>query len=256
MSLNPETAPEPTARERTWLRDAAEVLVIAVVLYLVIWTCIQTVKVDGVSMVNTLQNGDLLIASKISYRFGTPERGDIVILIPPCDPTLPAQECSQDKDYIKRVIGLPGDRIEIDGTQHPTALLIEPGGTGPWTRVAEPYLPDDWVNNNNCCESDGQIARTTNQRPAVFQVPAGYYWVMGDNRNASNDSRYFGFVARDKIQAKAILRIWPLDRFGSLGPQMTLVTVPLTPAFALLWLRLSGRRFRRELRAALESRAP
>jgi len=98
------------------------VLLIAVILYVAIAFALQTVRVDGESMVGTLQNQDLLLASKISYDFGaTRRRGDIVILIPPTDPT---------QDFIKRVIGLPGDVLEIDGDHNPTEVLIKPDGKG------------------------------------------------------------------------------------------------------------------------------
>ena len=258
MSQSPDLSAERGRQERTWLRDAGEVLVIAVVLYLVIWTCIQTVKVDGTSMVNTLQNGDLLIASKISYRLGSPERGDIVILTPPnqCSDGTSNCDASQTKDFIKRVIGLPGDQVEIDGNteqanSHATWLLIRPGGSGPWTRVQEPYLPDDWTQNAFCCTSSGTRVPDGSTTAAPFTVPAGMYWVLGDNRNASNDSRIFGLVAKDKIEAKAILRIWPFDHFGGLGPAMTLVTIPALPTSLIVLLRRSRRRIRREVELAL-----
>src|SRR5450756_519530 len=96
---------------------ASDVYKRQVVLYIAIWSALQTVRVDGESMVGTLQNNDLLLASKVSYYFGDPQRGDIVVLIPPSDPT---------KDFIKRVIGIPGDILEIDGSKNPTALMIKP----------------------------------------------------------------------------------------------------------------------------------
>ena len=144
----------------------------AVVLYALIWTCIETVRVDGDSMQNTLQNGDFLVASKISYVLGNPARGDIVILEPPhtCDNT--------SADYIKRVVGLPGDNIEIDAQANPTELLVQPGGTGTWDRVEEPYLPDDWD------QGPGFSAPgTVNAVDRILHIPAGEYFVMGDNRN-------------------------------------------------------------------------
>jgi len=221
-------APPPPATRRSrrrggWLRDLLEVLLIALVLYIVIWTALQTVRVDGTSMVATLQDQDLLLASKISYDFGAnPSRGDIVVLVPPSDPS---------RDFIKRVIGLPGDTIEIDGGQHPTAVLIKPGGKGPWQLLQEPYLPQPWTTLNFCCGPDGKASATAQP----YTLPQGQYFVMGDNRNFSSDSRSFGPVPRKNILAKAFLRIWPLGHFGGLGPGPSLGAAPasVSPAAAI-----------------------
>jgi signal peptidase I len=228
------------------VRDVLEVLIIAVVLYIAIWSALQTVRVDGESMVGTLQNNDLLLASKISYYFGDPQRGDIVVLIPPSDPT---------KDFIKRVIGVPGDTIEIDGTRSPTAVLIKPQGKGPWQRLQEPYLPENWNTMNYCCLPGG----TESSMPQPISIPAGKYFVMGDNRNRSSDSRSFGLVPRKNILAKAFVRVLPFGHFG-LGAGPTLVPAatavldtPVVPALVLAFppaLLLAGRRRRRERRAA------
>ena len=180
-------------------------LLIALVLYVAIAFALQTVRVDGESMDNTLQNQDLRLASKISYDFGqNPQRGDIVILIPPTDPS---------QDFIKRVIGLPGDVIEINGDHTPTQVLIKPGGNGPFEQLHEPYIPEAWTTLKDCCMANGEASAT----PQPLVIPAGEYFVMGDNRNFSSDSRVFGLVPRKNILAKAILRIWPLDHFGGLG---------------------------------------
>jgi len=208
-----------------WFRDLLEILLVAVLLYAVISVCIETVRVDGDSMQNTLQNGDFLIASKISYVLGSPSRGDIVILDPPrsCDDT--------SADYVKRVIGLPGDNIEIDAQTTPAELLVQPDGRGPWDRVEEPYLPNAWEQGPTF-----PAVGTAAVVDQVLHIPAGDYFVMGDNRNASCDSRFFGLVTRSRILAKAILRIWPLGGFGGLGPGPTLVattppaSAPASPA--------------------------
>lgn len=206
--------PAPVSRRRRrrggWLRDLLEVLLIALVLYIIIWTALQTVRVDGTSMVGTLQDQDLLLASKISYDFGAnPSRGDIVVLIPPSDPS---------RDFIKRVIGLPGDIIEVDGSKHPTQVLIKPGGKGSWQLLHEPYLPQPWTTLDNCCGPDGKASASGEP----YTVPQGQYFVMGDNRNFSSDSRSFGPVPRKNILAKAFLRIWPVNHFGGLGNGPTL----------------------------------
>ena len=207
--------PSPTvtpkrSRRGNWVRDILEVLLIALILYIVIWSALQTVRVDGSSMVGTLQDQDLLLASKVSYDFGAnPSRGDIVVLMPPNDPT---------RDFIKRVIGVPGDKLQINGSHQPTAVLIQAGGKGAWQQLREPYVAQPWTTLNYCCRSDG----TASASALPVTVPQGTYFVMGDNRNFSSDSRSFGFVPRKNMLAKAFLRIWPLGHFGGLGSGPTL----------------------------------
>jgi len=211
VPLPPGQPPATPARARsTWFRDLLEVLLIALLLYAVIWSCIETVRVDGTSMEATLNDGDFLIASKISYVFGNPQRGDIVILDPP-------HECSSSTaDYVKRVIGLPGDNIEIVTDPAPSRVLVQPGGTGLWDVIEEPYVLGPWMVNEPSPYGVDAVDH-------VLHIPAGEYFVMGDNRNGSCDSRYFGLVPRNHILAKAILRIWPFSSFGGLGAGPTLV---------------------------------
>ena len=170
-------------KPKSVLSELVEVGVLALVLYLAIQFVLQTVHVIGTSMVPSLQDGDYLIATKLEYRFGTPQRGDIVIMRDPYDPS---------KDFIKRVIALPEERLQI----HDGVVTIN------GRRLEEPYLPASpvWTSNNNWPLPAGATPQL---------VPANSYFVMGDNRNVSNDSRFFGPVRREKIEARAHIRIWP-----------------------------------------------
>ena len=162
------------------------------------------------SMLPTLQINDRLIIDKVSYRFQDPQRGDIVVFMPPesasvCfsgvspqpDPTPPSstaetkQRNPKLKDaFIKRVIGLPGDEVRVRNRQ------VEINGKP----LREKYIEE---------------------APAYefgpVSVPKNSYLVLGDNRNNSCDSHYWGYVPRDNIIGKAIVRFWPLNHMGELG---------------------------------------
>jgi signal peptidase I len=178
-------------KPKSLLAEVVEVVVLALGLYLVITFAIQTVHVLGLSMYPTLDNNDYLIATKIDYRLHPPQRGDIIIMRDPFD---------SSRDFIKRVIAVPGDRLEIrDGHVYINGQLLD-----------EPYLRQDqaWTINNTWPLPGSPDAG----RPYLLQP--NQYFVLGDNRNASSDSRVFGPVSRDRIEARAWLRIWPLDHFG------------------------------------------
>lgn len=162
----------------------------AAVLYMAASATVETIHVVGYSMMPTLSNGDLLVASKIDYRLHAPERGDIVILQNPGVPT---------EDYIKRIVGVPGDRVLIRD-----AHVYINGG-----ELDEPYISQPWTLTRTWPEStigaDGET------------VPGNEYFVLGDNRDHSRDSRSFGFVTRDQIEAKVLLRFWPAGAAGTVG---------------------------------------
>ena len=173
------------------LRELLEVVVLAVILYFGISFAVQTVHVEGLSMFATLDDNDYLIANKIDYRLHDPQRGDIIILRPPTD---------NSKDFIKRIIALPGEKLLIrDG-------IVYINGR----RLDEPYLPEAWtvLNNWPTDGTDGSI------------VPKDDYFVMGDNRNRSQDSRVFGYIGRDRIDGRAWFRIWPIAHFGDIYAQV------------------------------------
>ena len=178
---------------KSFLAEAAEVIVLALGLYLVITFAIQTVHVIGLSMYPSLNDNDYLIANKLDYRLHPPQRGDIIIMRDPFD---------SSKDFIKRVIGLPGEELLIkDGHVYINGHLLD-----------EPYVRSDepWNNNANWPPPGSPDAGQARA------IPANQYFVMGDNRNASSDSRVFGPVARDRIEARAWLRIWPLAKMGTI----------------------------------------
>ncbi len=166
-------------------------VVLALGLYLVITFAIQTVHVIGLSMYPSLDDNDYLIANKLDYRLHEPQRGDIIIMRDPFD---------SSKDFIKRVIALPGEELLIkDAHVYINGHLL----TEPYLRTDEP-----WNNNANWPPPGAQDAGQART------MPPNQYFVMGDNRNASSDSRVFGWVARDRIEARAWLRIWPLAKMG------------------------------------------
>lgn len=187
-------APTESPRQKSFIRDTLEIVFLALVLYVVIQYAVQTVHVLGSSMLYTLHDNDLLVASKISYKLHDPQRGDIIVFKPP-------DEAS--RDFIKRIIGLPGERVRIVNS----VIYIND------QVLHEPYLPEKWTYNNNWPASGQDQIILPDQ-----------YFVMGDNRNHSSDSRTFGPITRDSILGKAEVRIWPLGELGlldgkpSLGP--------------------------------------
>jgi signal peptidase I len=180
-------APAATTNASSLLREVFEVVVLAVILYFGISFAVQAVHVEGLSMYATLDDNDYLIANKIDYRLHAPQRGDIIILRPPSD---------NSKDFIKRVIALPGEKLLIRDS------IVYINGH----RLDEPYLPEAWTAINNW-PPDGTDGRV---------MKSNEYFVMGDNRNRSQDSRIFGPISRDRIDGRAWFRIWPLDHFGDI----------------------------------------
>jgi signal peptidase I len=225
------------------LRDVLEVLLLAFALYVVIAFALQTVRVDGTSMEPTLQDSDLLFADKLSYHLHAPERGDIIVLQPPDDPT---------KDFIKRIVGVPGDIVEIEskhdwgGGRVAPAILVKSCDTCQVQVLQEPYLPDQtrepWTETANCCDANGRAT----DAPTWLHIPQDRYFVMGDNRNHSRDSRTIGLIPRQNILGRAWIRVWPLSHFGFLGPGPTLAAAAALP----LPLLLFPRRMRRRVAAA------
>ncbi len=161
---------------------------VAIVAALFIVTFIgQRVTVDGRSMESTLEDGDNLLCDKISYRFKKPERFDIVVIHP---------YAGASERWIKRIIGLPGETVQIDteGNIYINGEILE-----------ENY-------GKEVIQDPGLAAQT-------IQLGEDEYWVMGDNRNHSSDSRVIGPVPRKQIIGKAFLRIFPFRKFGLIKHQ-------------------------------------
>ncbi len=235
-----ETAPgdqrPALGRRRAWIRDVVELVVLAALIYLVITFVVQTVHVEGESMVPTLHNNDLLVADKITLDFGGPSRGEIVVIKPPI---------SSPTDFIKRVIGLPGEWIRIapstNGVGHVYIDTHQPIGPVGGEFLREPYINGVWRQEVLCCTNGGEASPTLPPSGRWAHIPKNDYFVMGDNRNVSEDSRTFGWEPRSGIVAVARFRFWPLNRIGGLpGPLPTLV-----PSTALTLAPVAVRRRRR-----------
>jgi signal peptidase I len=161
------------------------------------------------SMEPTLQINDRLIIEKLSYKFRKPERGEVIVFNPPAVPVVP----DASKVYIKRLIGLPGDRIAIrDGK----VFVNDKALNEPYIKEAPDYtLPTNDLSKCQGCFQPPEVIQT--KKSLSFTVPPGNYWMMGDNRNNSLDSRVWGFLPEQNIVGRAFFRYWPPDdRIGKL----------------------------------------
>ena len=204
---------------RTVARELVETLLLALLVFLAVRASFQNFKVDGHSMDPTLQHGEFLIVNKLVYSevdieklerflpfldagdsptryvFHGPERGDIIVLRDPRQPEV---------DLIKRVIGLPGETVEIvDGHVFINGRLLE-----------EPYIEQPW-----------------NYTGAKVQIGADEYYVMGDNRENSKDSRTVGNIPKDLIIGKAMLTYWPASEFGLAPNEAPTITSETVEAY-------------------------
>ena len=158
-------------------REIVEIVALTLLIFVVIRFVLQTYHVDGASMQPGLTTQEYVMVNKTAYLFQPPERGDVVVFHYPIDTR---------QDYIKRVIGLPGDTIQTDSTHV-------------------------WV-NGKLLKEQVYISSSYNQIGNAWKVPPNQYFVMGDNRPVSEDSRSWGFVPRSYIVGKAALVFWPLNK--------------------------------------------
>jgi len=149
----------------------------------------QPHKVSGSSMYPNFKNNDYIITNKIGYDFEKPQRGQVIVFKNPRD---------LSQDFIKRIIGLPGEKVKVqDGHVYINDQMLP-----------EPYLPKDLTTMSGAFAQEGQ----------EIDVPADNYFVMGDNRPASSDSREWGFVTRQEIIGQAFFRYWPENEIGVIHP--------------------------------------
>ncbi len=165
------------SRFRVWARDIGISVIASLIIVTVLY---QPVRVEGTSMQPGLRDQDRLFIDKFFFRFEKISRGDVIVFHYPRDP---------EKSYIKRVIALPGDSIFIDHGR--VWVNGEP--------LDEPYVPRRYLD--------------TRSMPEIL-IPSGDYFVMGDHRSISSDSRDFGPVDRDLIYGKATFIYWPADNMG------------------------------------------
>ena len=164
------------------VREVIETVVLTLLIFLVIRFVVQSYHVEGPSMQPGLHTDEYVLVNKVSYLFQTPGRGDVIVFHYPKDTT---------QDFIKRIVGLPGDTVKTDSTHvWVNGVLLN-----------EPYIKEA-INLNE---------------PSIWKVPPGDYFVLGDNRRVSDDSRYWGFVPKDYIVGKAILVYWPSSNWQILN---------------------------------------
>jgi signal peptidase I len=202
----PAVASVEPAAERRWtvrrvLRAAAAVLVGALLLTVGIGF-VTSERVSGASMRPTLRSGDRGLIDTSAYHKAAPRRFDVVALHAPGIAGL----------AFRRVVGLPGDRVQIRAYGDQQHVLVQGESRGAWYAVVTRHRLD-W--GGPCCGPDGRATGT-----AAVTVPAGQYFVLGDNPVASRVSRAFGFVPRSRIVGRVSVRVWPP---GSVGGEPRLV---------------------------------
>ncbi len=181
-TINQEPAPGSEEKPKTkgFWRDLLETVVMALVLFVLLNAITSRVKVFNISMQPTLKQGYLLLVNKLAYKLGEPDHGDIVVF---------HYQGDKQEDYIKRIVGLPGDQVDIMGG------VVRINGIA----LTEPYIME--VPNYS----------------GSWVVPEGEFFVLGDNRNHSSDSHQWGFVHEDWVVGKAVLIYYPLDAIGLLS---------------------------------------
>ena len=193
VPLESQTEPQSPAQEKSnwkqFVLDLLETVGLAVVLFLIINTLSARVRVDGSSMLPTLHDGEFVLVNKLAYHTGSPARGDIIVF---------QSITEKNLDLIKRVIGLPGDQIVIGGSK---------------------------VTINGQLLDEQYIAAEPNYS-GMWTVPAGYLFVLGDNRNDSSDSHAWGYLPTRNVIGQALLIYWPPNKWAMVNHVKVEVSTP------------------------------
>lgn len=178
-----DSTTEPTFKDKI-LQFIEFVVVVGAILMIVRFLIAEPHRVDGNSMVPNFHTGDYILTNKLATRLSTPARGNVIILTDPLD---------SSKVFIKRVIGLPGEMIMIQNGQ----VLIND------QVLPEPYLPRELKTPGGSFLKESM----------PFQIPKDHYFVIGDNRLGSSDSREWGPLKKELIIGQALIRYWPVNKF-------------------------------------------
>lgn len=177
-------APQPRSAWISFLLETIQTIVLAVALYFMIDSVVARVRVENISMKPTLIPGEFILVNKLAYRLGDFNRGDVIVFHYPPNP---------QEDYIKRVIGIPGDEVQIGNQQ----VLVNGYALDEPYISAEPMYEGTW------------------------KVPPGFLFVLGDNRNQSSDSHSWGFVPVENVVGKALVVYWPFSDLKLLSQPLT-----------------------------------
>lgn len=181
-----------------FLLEFVQSIVLALSVFVLLYLFVaQPNQVKGSSMVPNFIDGEYLLTDKLTYQFSQPKRGDVVVFKAPA-----TEPCAEDEcEYIKRIIGLPGDKVMVENSQvYLNGQLLN-----------QSFLPEDFVTDpGEYCQEGVEVT-----------VPDGEYLVFGDNRSHSRDGREFGPIKRDLILGKAFFRYWPVSSIG-LIPRISL----------------------------------
>jgi len=188
-----------------WVELVVVVALAFAAAYLVQWFIVKPYRIPSESMENTLMVGDRVLVARFWYRFSDPQRGQIIVFHPPGrgdEVVDKATTPATDLNFIKRVVGLPGEWV---------------GGYRRQVWICPARPADGRTPTPQCTALKEPYTSSVQRRFAFQQVPQGRYFVMGDNRDNSDDSRVIGTIPRSWILGRAFVTYWPLTRIGSLA---------------------------------------